>query len=84
MSKRGLSARHYASNQTLIMVNTRLPKGILAAGNAGGRMAEFFRNRSVLAAESKTARLRVQTGGYDAGGRYGGTSPAASTRLSQA
>jgi hypothetical protein len=30
MSKRGLSVRLCASNQTLIMVNTRLPKGILA------------------------------------------------------
>jgi hypothetical protein len=37
MSKRGLSARLYASNQTLIMVNTRLPKGILTAGNGIGR-----------------------------------------------
>jgi hypothetical protein len=33
MSKRGLFARHNASNQTLIMVNTRLPMGILAPGN---------------------------------------------------
>jgi hypothetical protein len=35
MSKQGLSARHYVPNQTLIMVNARLPKGILAAGNRG-------------------------------------------------
>jgi len=32
MSKRGLFARHYAPNQTLIMVNRRLPKGNLAGG----------------------------------------------------
>jgi hypothetical protein len=36
MSKRGLFARHYASNQTPRVVNARLPKGNLAAGNAGG------------------------------------------------
>ena len=30
VSKRGLSARHYVPNQTLIMVNARLPKGNLA------------------------------------------------------
>jgi hypothetical protein len=36
VSKRGLSARHYAPNQTLIMVNARLPKGYLVAGSAGG------------------------------------------------
>src|SRR5258708_6858873 len=35
VSKRGLSARHYVPNQTLIMVNARLPKGNLAAGNPG-------------------------------------------------
>jgi len=35
VSKRGLSARHYVPNQTLIMVNARLPKGNLAAGNQG-------------------------------------------------
>jgi hypothetical protein len=35
VSKRGLSARHYVPNQTLIMVNARLPKGNLAAGNRG-------------------------------------------------
>ncbi|MEH2566386.1 hypothetical protein V1289_006013 [Bradyrhizobium sp. AZCC 2289] len=36
VSKRGLFARHYAPNQTPIMVNARLPKGNLAAGNQGG------------------------------------------------
>jgi hypothetical protein len=36
VSKRGLSARNYVPNQTLIMVNARLPKGNLAAGNQGG------------------------------------------------
>jgi hypothetical protein len=35
MSKQGLSARHYVPNQTLIMVNARLPKGNSAAGNQG-------------------------------------------------
>src|SRR5258707_13135660 len=35
VSKRGLSARHYVPNQTLIMVNARLPKGNLATGNRG-------------------------------------------------
>src|SRR6266550_9508750 len=37
MSKQGLSARHYAPNQTPIMVNARLPKGIwLREIKAGG------------------------------------------------
>src|ERR1700744_4284992 len=35
MSKRGLFARLYAPNQTLIRVKTRLPKGILDRGNGG-------------------------------------------------
>src|ERR1700761_8908806 len=35
MSKRGLFARLYAPNQTLIRVKTRLPKGILDGGNGG-------------------------------------------------
>src|SRR6202165_2040839 len=37
MSKRGLSARLYAPDQTLIMVNGRLPQGILGGGR--GRQA---------------------------------------------
>jgi hypothetical protein len=41
MSKQGLFARLYAPNQTLIMVKTELPRGILAEANgpAGGRAA---------------------------------------------
>src|SRR6185503_10381181 len=35
MSKRGLSARHSVPNQTLILVNFRLPKGNPTAGNQG-------------------------------------------------
>jgi hypothetical protein len=35
VSKRGLSARHSVPNQTLIIVNARLPKGNLTAGNRG-------------------------------------------------
>jgi hypothetical protein len=35
VSKRGLSARLYVPNQTLILVNARLPKGNLTAGNQG-------------------------------------------------
>jgi hypothetical protein len=35
MSKRGLFARLYATYQTLIMVNVRLPKGNPVRGNAG-------------------------------------------------
>src|SRR5215212_5029949 len=35
MSKRGLSARHSVPNQTLSLVNFRLPKGNPAAGNQG-------------------------------------------------
>ena len=35
MSKRGLSARHSVPNQTLSLVNFRLPKGNPAAGNRG-------------------------------------------------
>ena len=35
MSKRGLSARHSVPNQTLSLVNTRLPKGNPVAGNRG-------------------------------------------------
>ena len=36
MSKRGLFARHSVPNQTLSLVNTRLPKGNPVAGNRGG------------------------------------------------
>src|SRR2546423_15046456 len=39
MSKRGLFARLYVPNQTLIMVNARLPKGNFARGNEGGTAA---------------------------------------------
>ena len=35
VSKRGLSARLYVPNQTLILVNARLPKDNLTAGNQG-------------------------------------------------
>src|SRR4051812_27600958 len=35
MSKRGLSARHSVPNQTLSLVNFRLPKGNPSAGNQG-------------------------------------------------
>ena len=35
MSKRGLSARHSVPNQTLSLVNFRLPKGNVAAANPG-------------------------------------------------
>ena len=35
MSKRGLSARHSVPNQTLSLVNFRLPKGNPTAGNRG-------------------------------------------------
>jgi len=35
VSKRGLSARLYVPNQTLILVNARLPKGNSTAGNRG-------------------------------------------------
>jgi hypothetical protein len=39
MSKRGLFTRHYVPNQTLVMVNTRLLQGILAAGNGAATLA---------------------------------------------
>jgi hypothetical protein len=61
MSKRGLTARLYVANQTLILVNMRLPKGILAAANAaikGRQLAKDAAGR-----HNKTAHLRVQTGG---------------------
>jgi hypothetical protein len=45
VSKRGLSARHYVPNQTLIMVNARLPKGNLAAGNRGNPASYGSRTR---------------------------------------
>src|SRR6185369_15047592 len=37
MSKRGLSARHSFPNQALSLVNFRLPKGNVAAGNQGSQ-----------------------------------------------
>ena len=40
VSKRGLSPRLYAPNQTPIMVNVRLPLGILGAGNAASQGAK--------------------------------------------
>ncbi len=52
VSKRGLSARHYVPNQTLIMVNARLPKGYLAAGNQGGPGGYGSWNRVPTAARS--------------------------------
>jgi hypothetical protein len=59
MSKRGLSARHNASNQTLIMVNKRLPKGILAAANGaaapGSRLAAAVAARSPGSGAAPTA-----------------------------
>src|ERR1700736_2379400 len=42
MSKQGLSARLYAPNQTLIMVNGRLPQGILSRGAVRPRSARSF------------------------------------------
>ena len=45
VSKRGLSARPYATNQTLIMVNARLPQGISAIGIARDGNRETARNR---------------------------------------
>src|SRR3984957_6611863 len=38
VSKRGLSARLYATNQTLIMVKARLPTWISPAANDGNRI----------------------------------------------
>jgi len=77
MSKRGLSARHYASNQTLITVNTRLPMKNLKAGNDGGPTPELFR-KWLSASINKTARLRSQTGGFVAVGAGVGTPPGGS------
>jgi len=62
VSKRGLSARPYASHQTPIVVNTRLPKEILTApsrrvGALGRPMVPF------PGPQIKTARLLSQTGG---------------------
>jgi hypothetical protein len=53
MSKQGLSARLYASNQTLIMVKAELLQGILAASK-GGNLAEGGREPGP---KHKTAHL---------------------------
>src|SRR5882724_5149799 len=57
---KGLSARPYASNQTPIMVNARLPKENLVRQRGGGGGNGLRRNRAPI---SKTARLLAQTGG---------------------
>jgi hypothetical protein len=61
MSKRGLSARLYAANQTLIMVNTGLPKGFWL-GNGGGRLAEIRPKLAFRAPKYKTAHLLSRDG----------------------
>src|ERR1700722_15888435 len=66
MSKRGLSARLYAPNQTLIMVNSGLPKGILAAAKGGSGIGAF--PGQTREDPNKTARMLSQTGGF---GRQG-------------
>ena len=56
MSKRGLSARHSVPNQTLSLVNFRLPKGNVAAGNQG-RPGGYGAQARVPCPEGGVARL---------------------------
>jgi hypothetical protein len=56
MSKQGLSARLYAPNQTLIMVNGRLPQGILSRGAVRPRFARSFVPRKQRAQGKPGAR----------------------------
>jgi len=61
VSKRGLSARPYASHQTPIVVNTRLPKEILTGpSRQDGRLG---RPMDPTGPQIKAARLLSQTGG---------------------
>jgi hypothetical protein len=65
MSKRGLPARLSAPNQTLTMVNARLPKGNLpaasdAAKTRGGKFSDIAGDED---RKNKTARLPEQMGG---------------------
>ena len=82
MSKRGLSARHYVPNQTLIMVNARLPKGNLAAGNQGrpggyggwNRSSSVAPKKAVVRPVASPLRAAASSGllmgrGYGSGGR---------------
>src|SRR5260370_26127446 len=63
MSKRGLSARLYAPNQTLIMVNTQLPQGILGGGNEARLDWRSGPELDLRQLKKQTARLLSQTGG---------------------
>ncbi|SDT42864.1 hypothetical protein SAMN05444158_6006 [Bradyrhizobium canariense] len=72
MSKQGLSARLYASNQTLIMVKTELPQGILAASKGGSGARPI---KGVQSPKNKAAQLLSQMGGGVAVRLYGGIPP---------
>ena len=56
MSKRGLSARHSVPNQTLSLVNTRLPKGNPVAGNRAGSAGYGVQGPGFMGLEDAAAR----------------------------
>src|ERR1700761_3606512 len=58
MSKRGLFARLYAPNQTLIRVKTWLPKQNPDGGNGGPARAWEQRKCEIWGPKRRTARLR--------------------------
>jgi hypothetical protein len=62
MSKQGLFARHYASNQTLIMVKVELLQGILARLKGRNPVPA---QRELHLAERKTAHPLERMGGFD-------------------
>jgi hypothetical protein len=71
MSKRGLSARLYAPNQTLIMVNARLPQGNLAAANAAGRPRPTVGRNRASRSPNQNAHLLSQMGDWSPSGWWG-------------
>jgi len=62
VSKRGLSARLFAPQQTPIVVNVRLPKGISVEEIAGGEGLKAAR-KPPFQGQRATARLLSHTGG---------------------
>src|ERR1700759_4417850 len=75
MSKRGLFARVYAPNQTLIRVKTRLPKGNPNAGNGGPPSPWELPKSPDFGAETASRPLAVSQAGGSCRQEVGGVRP---------
>ena len=64
MSKRGLFARSYPANPTLIMVKVWLPKGILVAAKGGNEMTEAFQETGIQTPHKAKPPICWQMGGH--------------------